>query len=269
MKRAYIGFVFVFVLGCVEPSSQGDDSGVDDSVDVHCTIPTDQCHRLGLYFGTCGGEEPPVLACDEQGRCAWYAGGCPLGFRASSCTASDVCCHDTADGRWPFRAWAPEARRAKLDMVYEVASIGAAVVDATSPSEVEVTVDPAVVAPEAAAIRCSEDNPFGDLCNVSIFSSGLRRVDGAGSALLIRFMGNSLLDGSWISLEIVDAGDAPIARLFVRGYTDAAPSPVPSACDPFQPRFESGVLHLSALDESAHGRLRAEQPGGHWIEFDF
>lgn len=254
--------------GCV-------DSGPQISIDAGttggraCTVPADQCQQLGLYFGTCGGGEGAVLACSDYGRCFWYTGGCPVGLQASTCDSSDICCHVTTEGHWPFAAWEPSSTRGKSNVVFDVATIGAAPVDGTTPSEIVVNVEHDLGAPEdGPELHCSAGNPLGSLCDVPVQPSPLARVNGPESALAAHFTGSSLLFGNLLELEVVDSHETPVARLFVRGYTDSTPT-VASACVPPAPRFDSGTLRLSALEPGAHGRLRAEQAGGHWIELAF
>src|SRR3989304_1833811 len=100
----------VVLLGCTGiPEGDGGasaDAGTasDASASVTCESPLQDC-TFGLFFASCGTTAAPVLACSESaGRCKWFTGGCPAGYRASDCPVDNVCCHTKADGLWPVDA---------------------------------------------------------------------------------------------------------------------------------------------------------------------
>jgi hypothetical protein len=283
--RAPFALLITFLLGCSAPShaDAGSDSSVTrrdtgliadsgsadaTSIETACAARPEDCEQLGLFFGACDGPRDPVMACNDQGRCFWYTGGCPVGMQASDCPPDDICCHETPDGRWPFAEWEPPSSgtaTGTIEMINDVAAIGAAPIDALAPNEIAVTIDPTVEAPADGEpyVRCSPGGPLLVACTEwSIVPP--RRV---GIALVVALRPRR--QGLQLHLEIVDSEPGPVGRVFMRYQEDASPDTVPATCAPLQPRFTSGTLRLSALDESAHGRLRAELADGDWIELDF
>jgi hypothetical protein len=232
-------------------------------------ITLEQCER-GLFFAECPGSAAPVLACQENhGRCRWFSGGVPADHRASDCPPDDICCHATADGQWPFDGWAP--RDGTTESAFDIAAIGRSVVDARSPAEIEVILDPTVGEPNADGsqrIRCSTDNPL-DLCSRRFIDENrLARLDLSYAIEL----GHDGLAGSSVYLEIIFTDAGPIARTFVHEYTDLVGYDATMACQPSL-RLTTGTLHLSTFDFSVlpnvHGILEAEVEGGHWVWITF
>lgn len=253
--------------GCADGAPALDASSDGSSTSTACAGPrptsVDQCER-GLYFADCGGTGGPVLGCAEAtGRCAWYRTACvPSGVRPIDCPPDDVCCRSTPDGLWPYEgAWRPEQDMATVDMVSDIAAMGWAVVDETTPSEIAVTVDPTVAAPASNEADCTPGTAL-DLCG----DGPLMRpaIGRHGLSMVVLFRSLRVLS-DWVYLEVIPSAPSHRARVFIRPSTDFA-NDVPTRCMPFEMGSVSGTLRLDTADLSSttdvHGILEMNVAGG-------
>lgn len=268
MRASIVLFSAVVALSGCADAMAGLDASIDgSSTSTACggprPISIDECER-GLYFADCGGTGGPVLGCVETtGRCAWYRTACvPSGVRPVDCPPDDVCCHSTPDGLWPYEgAWRPEEDMAAMEMVSDIATIGCAVVDETTPAEITVTVDRTVGAPASNEVDCTPGTAL-DLCgDGSLMRPAIGR-EGLSTVVLFRSM-RVLSD--WVYLELIPSSPSHRARVFVRPGNDFAVD-VPTTCVPFEMGSVSGTLRLNTADLSSttdlHGVLEMNAAGG-------
>ena len=261
----------VVLFGCTSgDGGASPDAGAapDASAGVACDVPIADC-AFGLFFGSCGTSAAPILACSEtSGRCKWFTGGCPVGYRASDCAIGDFCCHATPDGAWPFDATGSFSSMAEVELASDLAAMGQSLVDKSVPAELAVTVDPLIGPPSSNVVTCSTATPLQVCQDGVVLARGAWATD---SSLVIRLVGRGLLAEALL-LELVPAHGAPIARLFVRDEEDSA-EPSPTRCLPFKPQFVSGTLRVSTIDistpEAVHGALEANLEGGHTVAVAF
>ena len=235
---------------------------------VVCDVPLEECSH-GLFHGDCGGIAGPVFACGESGGCRWYTGGCPEGVIPSDCEAEDICCHMSADGPWPFEDWSPRSDMGTVEMTLDIAAMGWKVVDGRAPAEIAVTIDPAIGAPDSSEVVCTPGAPL-QLCEDGTLMRISRQI--TDESLVLRFESRGTF-GEWFILEIIPGEGTPLARVFVRDFTDAARPSTPRACLPFHMETRAGTLRMNTIDLSmrdlVHGVLDLELVDGHTMIVSF
>ena len=258
--------------GTIHGESDGgtDAGGLDAGAqDISCQVPAEDCLH-GLFFGVCGDGDVPLLACNRSnGRCRWFRGGCPVGWRASDCPIDQVCCHETPDGLWPFDPSTSFSPGPRLMITLDIAAMGWTVIDESAPAEIAVTVDPSIGPPTSDWADCTPDAPLQICRDRLIIERGARSTD---LSLVLRFASQAR-HAEAVLLEIVPAGGSLQARMFVRDEDDAAPPSLPSRCRPFHMESTSGTLRLNTVDlsmpELVHGALEVDLDGGHTMAVEF
>ena len=237
----------------------GDDGG---GAPLACDQVSREC-EFGLYEGSCGADSgtDPVLACSESsGRCLWFTGGCPEGYRASRCPTTNVCCESTGEGAWPFEVWMG-AGMATVESTLDLSALAA-------PTVMTVTIDPSRETSGSGPI-CSTGNPL------RICTDGLAEIERRpllwGPSLLVRFPSLGFSREA-LYLELV-AADVFFARLFIRDETDAAPPGAPTACAPPHDEILTAELLLNTTDLTAphlvHGWLGVTLRDGNTVALEF
>lgn len=248
--------VLLLMVGC---------SGVHGPV-AECEVPPSEC-AVGLFFGDCGGARAPVLACGFDGRCRWYTGGCPVGHTASSCPPGNPCCHETADGPWPYAdGWRPDRGASSplyhQQMVFDLEAMGNDAVTPSSPA-LSVVIDPSLERQPALRWECTEGNPV-ELCAMGSVHA---RGGGDGVWATVELTTDSASgERLWLELLADEAGEI-VARAFLWRETDHVGTSPPTRCPELRPAFASGSLRLQARDLAWTAppplRLELAQPDGH------
>lgn len=222
--------------------------------------PDAETCTMGAFWGDCGCEGEPKLACtdDERGSCRWFVGGCvPVGYEASPCKAKDICCVDD----WPFE------ERTGWDTFKQLYAWGLEPWDTEREMNVSVQVDPRLVV-EEMGWTC----PEGGGPAICSSEPRMRRLDDGGSFSFRLGSEGLSFAGANVIIEVLRDPRAT-ARVCMLEYTDRK---TPSCQgdllfrgrDPNPVCASDGTLTLSAMPgnagelEDVHGTLTATFPEG-------
>lgn len=224
---------------------------------------------VGDDFADCDGHGSPVFACLPDGYgCQWFMRGCvPTSHLASSCPATDLCCHDGS----PFY-------RGTFDLWAEVLVHAGIKARGRTPPDlddapIEVLVVPGIAITEPRMV-CTEDEggsvcpPLGARYEVRIGQA----TDASDDTLSVWAQASS----SWYQLHLEVLPDDPTrARACLRdngdvGWTRCPPDPAPQRCADAgrwglseHPAARSGTTAISTVFEGHFeglGIVRLETP---------
>jgi hypothetical protein len=173
----------------------------------------------GLVWSDCGGSgADPRFACHGS-DCRWFANGCVAeGFEASSCPASDLCCHAGS----PYEG-APTGSERDLGVSSTTLGWGVEPWDAARERNLSVVVGPTSSATRPA-LTCAEASSLleGSACQVapSEIHAGFLQQEGVTIAYVGRGPGYG---GHTIMVEIThDQAGTPRARVCSVPFQDAS-----------------------------------------------
>lgn len=121
--------------------------------------PLSECDP-GLFDADCGGDTPPVVACErDTGECRWFRTSTVAANHAvSRCGAEDICCEHPFGPwplAWPFDDWRPPTEAARLRAVGDLGVLRNVFVErGRPPAEVAVSFDAGLPLLEGVVIEC-------------------------------------------------------------------------------------------------------------------